>query len=430
MRLVSRSRAPCCRTVLNNCGTASGPSARSRMPIVGPATGTASDPRPRPPGSGARACKRIKSRNCRAPQSPEFVTHRDSRSSAMRRPWRAPGTAPPPGRLCDAGMRQVVGPSPRQVPDPQSISPPGVHERREDGGLAGAGDADRYAASSALPSSSIIRSRCARAPSLRSRCRPTRWPRRSGTPERSAPGRSAVSRFTCKVVASAPSAWPCASAATPQISLTVCPSWRTPTRGEGARDRIDVLRPVHTAGGDQPRTAVTRASAASARRCSCLSIARATSRRAPGAPPSCALAPTLGPARCMPPAERGVLRATRIEAVPIEPLLARILPRRRVARVLRKRRPRAPTPRGSGCSGIGRGVGFAYMTVPVGNAALLNPLRILPVFLRANVPFPTAQAPRRKLLRVSRSASEAKLAASIPFSAILMISWNRCFHES
>ena len=225
-------------------------------------------------------------------------------------------------------------------------------------------------------------------------------------------------------------AWPCASAARPEISLTVCPSWRTPTRGEGARDRIDVLRPVHTAGGDQPRTAVTRASAASARRCSCLSIARATSRRAPGAPPSCALAPTLGPARCMPPAERGVLRATRIEAVPIEPLLARILPRRRVARVLRKRRPRAPTPRGSGCSGIGRGVGFAYMTVPVGNAALLNPLRILPVFLRANVPFPTAQAPRRKLLRVSRSASEAKLAASIPFSAILMISWNRCFHES
>jgi len=178
MRLVSRSRAPCCRAVLNNCGTASGsrpaPGCRSsarRLALLRTPT----------PSTWKRACKRIKSRNCRAPQSPEFVTHRDSRSSAMRRPWRAPGTAPPPGRLCDAGMRQVVGPSPRQVPDPQSISPPGVHERREDGGLAGAGDADRYAASSALPSSSIIRSRCARAPSLRSRCRPARRPRRSGT---------------------------------------------------------------------------------------------------------------------------------------------------------------------------------------------------------------------------------------------------------
>ena len=117
MRLVSRSRAPCCRTVLNNCGTASGPSARSRMPIVGPATGTASDPRPRPPGSGARACKRIKSRNCRAPQSPEFVTHRDSRSSAMRRPWRASrnsAAARSPLRCRHApSRRSIATPSPR-----------------------------------------------------------------------------------------------------------------------------------------------------------------------------------------------------------------------------------------------------------------------------------------------------------------------------
>ena len=111
-------------------------------------------------------------------------------------------------------------------------------------------------------------------------------------------------------------------------------------------------------------------------------------------------------------------------------LLAHAHTRRRRACASKTPPARSHTARGSGCSGIGRGVGFAYMTVPVGNAALLNPLRILSVFLRANVPFPTAQAPRRKLLRVSRSASEAKLAASIPFSAILMISWNRCFHES
>jgi hypothetical protein len=53
---------------------------QDRMPIVGPAAGTASDSQPRPPGSGARACKRIKSRNCRTPESPEFVTHRDTAS--------------------------------------------------------------------------------------------------------------------------------------------------------------------------------------------------------------------------------------------------------------------------------------------------------------------------------------------------------------
>jgi hypothetical protein len=107
---------------------------------------------------------------------------------------------------------------------------------------------------------------------------------------------------------------------------------------------------------------------------------------------------------------------------------------------------RAPTPRGSGWSSIGRGVGFAYMTVSLANAALLNPLRVLSASRRGHVPFPTA---RRKLLPISTSAAETpvrpnrsifpKLSlpafrclvySSIPLSAILMISWNRAFHES
>ena len=156
--------------------------ARSGMPIVGPATGTASDPDPvhlEAAAAPASASSRGTAARPNRPSSSLTATLR--RSSAMRPSLARSRNSAAAGRLCDCGLRQVVGLSPRQVLDPPSIFPPGVHERREDGGLAGAGDADRYAASSALPSSSIIRSRWARAPSLRSRCRPARRPRRSGT---------------------------------------------------------------------------------------------------------------------------------------------------------------------------------------------------------------------------------------------------------
>jgi hypothetical protein len=171
-----------------------------------------------------------------------------------------------------------------------------------------------------------------------------------------------------------------------------------------------------------------------ARRCSCLSIARATSRACqallPAALPRRRLAQH---AACHQPSAAD-LRATRIEAVPIEPLPARILPRRRAARVLGKRRPRAPTPRGSGCSGIGRGVGFAYMTVPVGQRAPAqsapNSLGLPPSLCSLSHCASAEKKVTPGFDDCGSDTSEAKLAAGIPFSAILMISWNRCFHES
>jgi len=97
---------------------------------------------------------------------------------------------------------------------------------------------------------------------------------------------------------------------------------------------------------------------------------------------------------------------------------------RRAALVLGERHPRSPTPRGSGCSGIGRGVGFAYRWCPLANAPVRNPLRILSASLRAHVPFPTSQAPRRTLFAASTSAAATparQTAVSFPSS--------RCQHS-
>jgi hypothetical protein len=219
---------------------------------------------------------------------------------------------PAPG---DAGQRQVVGLSPRQVLDPPSIFPPGVHDRREDGGLACVEDANRYDAASALPSSSIIRGR---APVLRS------FEADAGPRD----GRGDEGRIEC------PGAVRGAVCAGPISGMRFTCEWSSArlrlavrTRGEAPDqpDGVALLAHAHTRQG---------------RAC------------APKTPPA-----------------------------------------------------RSHAARGSGCSGIGRGVGFAYMTVPAGQR---GPAQSAPTSFglpRAHVPFPTAQAPRKKLLPVSTSAA-------------------------
>ena len=188
--------------------------ARSGMPIVGPATGTASDPDPvhlEAAAAPASASSRGTAARPNRPSSSLTATLR--RSSAMRPSLARSRNSAAAGRLCDCGLRQVVGLSPRQVLDPPSIFPPGVHERREDGGLAGAGDADRYAESSALPKQ--LDHPHLGAPVLR-RFEADAGPRdgRGDQGRIGCPGAvhgaacarpiSSVSRFTCKVVVSAP----------------------------------------------------------------------------------------------------------------------------------------------------------------------------------------------------------------------------------
>jgi hypothetical protein len=70
--------------------------------------------------------------------------------------------------------------------------------------------------------------------------------------------------------------------------------------------------------------------------------------------------------------------------------------------------PRLRRPRRSGWSGIGRGVGFAYMTAPTGQRGPDQSTPNSLVVPGAHVPFPTAQAPRRKLLPLSTSAGAAR----------------------
>ena len=80
------------------------------------------------------------------------------------------------------------------------------------------------------------------------------------------------------------------------------------------------------------------------------------------------------------------------------------------------------------------------MTCPLASAALLNTLRILAASLRAMFPSHSASTEKKVTPGFDErgtDTSEAEalylsqaLAARIPLSAILMISWNRCFHES
>ena len=115
-------------------------------------------------------------------------------------------------------------------------------------------------------------------------------------------------------------------------------------------------------------------------------------------------------------------------------LLAHAHTRRRRACASKTPPARSHTARGSGCSGIGRGVGFAYMTVPAGQR---GPAQSAPNSLG----LPSSQCSLSHCASAEKKVtpgfdecgsdtSEAKLAASIPFSAILMISRNLCFHES
>jgi hypothetical protein len=151
------------------------------MPIVAPAPGTASAPTPstrkqRPRLQAHQVEELPRAPNARVLHSPRHCVGR----SRCGRLWRSRNSAdarsplrcrPAPAR------RSVATPSPRPA-----VHLPTKRPRAARGWwTCRAGDADRYAASSALRSSSIIRSRCAGAPSLRTRCRPARWPRRSGT---------------------------------------------------------------------------------------------------------------------------------------------------------------------------------------------------------------------------------------------------------